>query len=56
MKKNSKNKDLTPKEKFFLNLGINRLLLKLVKNNNVKVNYLFTTELNKDTQDRVPVH
>ena len=54
MKKNSKNKDLTPKEKFFLNLGINRLLLKLVKNNNVKVNYLFTTELNKDTQEEFP--
>ena len=52
MKKNSKNKDITPKEKFFLNLGINSMLLKLVKNKNIKVNYLFTTELNNDTQDK----
>lgn len=54
MKKNSKKKDLTPKEMFFLNLDMNRLLLKLVKPKNVKVNYLFTTILNKDTQDEFP--
>ena len=54
MKDNSKDKDRTPKEKFFLNLGINRLLLKLVENKNVKVNYLFTTELNNNTQNDFP--
>ena len=54
MKKNSKNKDLTPKEKFFLNLEMNRLLLKSVKPKKIKVNYLFTTILNQETQDKFP--
>ena len=54
MKNNSKKKDLSPKEKFFLNLEINRLLLKTVKPKKVKVNYLFTTILNKDTQEEFP--
>jgi|TARA_R110000803_G_scaffold112533_1_gene180866 hypothetical protein len=54
MKKNSKEKELTPKESFFVNLGINRILLKLVENKKVKVNYLFTTELNPSTQNEFP--
>ena len=54
MKKNSKKKDLSPKEKFFLNLEMNRLLLKTIKPKKVKVNYLFTTILNKDNQEEFP--
>ena len=54
MKNNSKKKDLSPKDKFFLNLEMNRILLKLVEEEKIKVNYLFTTLLDKNTQDEFP--
>ena len=46
--------DTTDKEKFFLNLGLNNLLLNLVDKKNIKVNYLITKELNDDTRTEFP--